>query len=58
MSTFRYMRIPLKYITPEILGKCNIDSLASNGYIYAKIFEGMYGLKWLTLLPTNDWLQN
>ena len=45
MSTFGCMRIPLKYITPEIMAEYNIASIASNGCLIVEIRKGVYGLK-------------
>ena len=45
MSTYRYMQIPLKYTTLEIMAEYDINSLVSNSYIHIKIHKGMYGLK-------------
>ena len=56
MSTFRYMRIPLKYITQEIVAEYGINSLASNGYVHVDICKGIYGLKEAGNIAYNAWL--
>ena len=43
MSTFRYMRIPLKYINPEIMVEYDINSVDFNEYVHVEIHKGMYG---------------
>ena len=45
MSTYRYMKIPLKYITEEIMSEYNLSAIASHDYVYVEIRKGMYGLK-------------
>ena len=45
MKIFRYMRIALKDIPPEIIIEYNLLSIAHNGYVFVEISKGMYGLK-------------
>ena len=45
MENFRYMKIPLNFITAEIMKKYNINDITSNGYVYIEIRKAMYGLK-------------
>ena len=45
MEKFRYMKIPLNFITAEIMKKYNINDITSNGYVYIEIRKAMYGLK-------------
>ena len=37
MKTYRYMKIPLKYFTPEVRHKHNIDDIVQDGYGYTEI---------------------
>ena len=47
------MKIPQKYIPPDIINKYNLKSKFHNGYIYCEINKGMYGLKQAALLAYN-----
>ena len=39
-----YIRIPLKLIPQEIIDKYNLMDFAVNGFVYAEVGKGMYGL--------------
>ena len=45
MEKFQYMKIPVKYFTPEICSEYNIHNLTYNGYVHIEIRKGMYVLK-------------
>ena len=45
MSTYRYMRIALKYIIQEVIDEYNLTSMVHSGYMYTEIRKGMYGSK-------------
>ena len=45
MVKFRYMKMPLKIFTAEIMMEYNISDIVSNGYVYVEIRKGMNGLK-------------
>ena len=53
MKTYRYMKIPLKYLTPEIRHKYDIDNIVQNGYVYIEICKGIYGLKEAGIISFN-----
>jgi hypothetical protein len=44
MSRYEYMRIPLDVIPEDIIEQYGLRELAHNGYVYAEIRKGMYGL--------------
>ena len=45
MKKYRYIKIPLKLITPEIIHEYNIQDIVSHGFAYVEIRKVMYGLK-------------
>jgi hypothetical protein len=51
-----YLRLPLEIIPDEVIGKCNLKSIAVDGWVYLEIRKGMYGLKQAGL-PANQLLQ-
>ena len=53
MQTPEYIKLPQKYIHPDIINKYNLQSKFHNGYIYCEINKGMYGLKQAPLLAYN-----
>ena len=53
MQTPEFLKISQKYIYPDTINKCNLQSKFHNGYIYCKINKGMYGLKQSALLANN-----
>ena len=53
MKFFRYMRIALKDIPPEIIIEYNLLSIAHNGYVFIEISKGMYGLKEAGIIASN-----
>ena len=44
MDIPEYMRIPIKIIPQEIFYKYKLNEIEENGWVYIKIFKGMYGL--------------
>ena len=44
MAFPEYMRLTLKLIPQEIVDKYKLNYIADNGWVYLKIFKGMYGL--------------
>ena len=50
MSTYRYMKIPIKYLTDEIKVKYQIDNIAQNGWVNVEIRKAMHGLKKLGII--------
>jgi hypothetical protein len=45
MDRFEYMKLPLALIPDEIITQYDLNSIASNGYVYLEIRKGMPGLK-------------
>ena len=53
-----FMKIPTKYIPPDMFSKYKLESKITNGFVYCKIKKGMYGSKQATLLAYNFLKQN
>ena len=53
-----FMKIPTKYIPPDMISKYNLQTKIKNGYVYCKIKKGIYGLKQAVLLAYNFLKQN
>ena len=45
IKTYQYMKIPLRFFTPEICKEYDITNLPHNGFVYVKIRKDMYRLK-------------
>ena len=45
LSTFEYIRISLKDVPDKIIGQYNLESMASDGWVYMQIEKGLPGLK-------------
>ena len=45
MEIYQYMKIPVRFFTPEIPKKNDITRLAHNGFLHVKNRKGVYGLK-------------
>ena len=43
MERPEYMKMPLKIMPQKIIDKYNLNSMASDGWVYIKIVKGMYG---------------
>ena len=53
LPTPAYMKIPSRYIPPDIYHKYNLHTKIQNNYVYCKIKKRMYGLKKVALLAYN-----
>ena len=56
MKDPEFMRIPLKYLPPDIIKRYNLTPLLHHGYVYCKIKKGVYGLKQAAILAYNQLL--
>ena len=55
MSRAECMRINSKYFQPDIRARSQIDGIiAADGYVYIKIFKGMYGIKQAVIIAYNQ----
>lgn len=52
MKEFEYMKFPIKIIPQEIIDKYKLEDIVHKGYVYIKIWKGMYGL------PQAGWIAN
>ena len=53
MERFEYVRIPVKYIPPDIMEQYNLAPLVKDGHVMAEIRKGMYGLPQSGILAYN-----
>ena len=44
MTRAHYIRILIKTIPQNIIDKYNLNDIVEDGWVYVKIFKGMYGL--------------
>jgi hypothetical protein len=44
LDCYEYVRIPINLVPPEIIEEYQVMHLVTNGYIYAEVQKGMYGL--------------
>ena len=44
LDCYEYIRIPLKLIPQRIIDLYNLEAIAVNGYVWAEVRRGMYGL--------------
>eukprot|EP00978_Attheya_sp_CCMP212_P009755 scaffold23212_cov22-Attheya_sp.AAC.1 len=44
MEIYEYIRIPVEMIPEEFIRAYNLNPLIRNGFIYAEVRKGMYGL--------------
>lgn len=58
MEKYMYMKTPLKYITQEIMGEYDINSIASNSFVCVEIRKGMYGIKEAGIIAFKHLVQN
>ena len=58
MEKYQYMKILLKYFTPEIYNEYYIHKITHNGYINIEIRKGIYGLKEAGILAYNYIVNN
>jgi hypothetical protein len=56
LARFEYMKMLLSQFPEEIVTKCNLDTLAVDGWVYIETRKGMYGLKQAGVL-SNQLLQ-
>jgi hypothetical protein len=50
LSRFEYMKMLISRFPEEIIHKCNLNTLAIDGWVYIEIRKGMYVLKQSGLL--------
>ena len=59
MSRVEYLRIHSEHFPPDIRESYQINGLiAADGYVYIKIFKGMYGLKQSAIISCNQLIYN
>jgi hypothetical protein len=56
MDRFEYMRLPLNLLPDEIIKQYDLQTIATDGWVYVEIRKGMYGLPQAGLLA-NQLLQ-
>ena len=58
MKKYRYTKIPLKYISKEIMDEYNIQALESKGFVHFEMRKGMYELKESGIIVFNHLVEN
>ena len=57
LNRYKYIRIPMKLIPQYIIDLYNLEAIAVNGFVWAEVRRGMYGLPQAGILA-NKLLQN